>query len=88
MSDDTITVEDHREIANEMRTWIGKIKEYTTYMSDVISTVRTAVQLTASTTDSFMLKELIKRVDILMNHELKNTGAGLMSVHDRPEYGS
>jgi signal transduction histidine kinase len=78
VSDDTVTVEDHREIANEMRTWIGKIKEYTTYMSDVISTVKgQAVQLTASTTDSFMLKELIKRVDILMNHELKKYGCRL-----------
>jgi two-component system sensor histidine kinase HupT/HoxJ len=78
VSDDTVTVEDHHEIANEMRTWIGKMKEYTAYMSDVISTVKgQAVQLTASTTDSFILKELLKRVDILMNHELKKYGCRL-----------
>lgn len=78
VSDDTITVEDHHEIAAEMRVWIGKMKEYTAYMSDIISTVKgQAVQLTASTTDSFMLKELLKRVDILMNHELKKFGCRL-----------
>ncbi|NLO49217.1 MAG: hypothetical protein GX111_13070, partial [Clostridiales bacterium] len=70
VGDDGITVEDHREIAGEMRGWIDKLKEYTAYMSDIISTVKgQAVQLTASTTDCFTLKELIKRVDILMNHE-------------------
>jgi signal transduction histidine kinase len=78
VKDDSVTVEDHLEIANDMRVWIGKMKEYTAYMSDIISTVKgQAVQLTASTTDSFTLKELVKRVDILMNHELKKFGCKL-----------
>lgn len=81
VEDKSITAEDHHEIAAEMRTWIGKLKEYTGYMSDIISTVKgQAVQLTASTTDSFTLRELIKRVDILMNHELKKYGCKL-NVH-------
>jgi signal transduction histidine kinase len=78
LEDDSITAEDHHEIAEDMRAWIGKMKEYTAYMSDIISTVKgQAVQLTASTTDCFTLKELIKRVDILMNHELKRFGCRL-----------
>lgn len=81
VGDKAVTTEDHREIASEMRTWISKMREYTAYMSDVISAVKgQAVQLTASTTDSFTLHELIKRVDILMNHELKRYSCRL-DVH-------
>ena len=76
--DASVTPDDHREIAGEMRTWIGKMKDYTAYMSDIISAVKgQAVVLTASTTDSFALRELIKRVEILMNHELKRFGCRL-----------
>ena len=72
IGDDGITEEDHHEIADDMRGWIRKMKEYAAYMSDIITTVKgQAVQLTASTTDCFSLQELVKRVEILMNHELK-----------------
>lgn len=75
VGDVSVTEEDHHEIAEEMRVWIRKMKEYCAYMSDIITTVKgQAVQLTASTTDKFLLRELIKRVDILMNHELKRFG--------------
>ena len=72
VEDSEVTAEDHHEIAGDMRVWIGKMKEYTSYMSDIITTVKgQAVQLTSTTTGSFAVKELIKRVEILMNHELK-----------------
>ncbi len=72
VEDSAVTAEDHHEIAGDMRVWIGKMKEYTSYMSDIITTVKgQAVQLTSTTTGSFAVKELIKRVEILMNHELK-----------------
>ncbi|SHI02323.1 Signal transduction histidine kinase [Sporobacter termitidis DSM 10068] len=72
VGDPGITAEDHHEIAGDMRVWIRKMKEYASYMSDIISAVKgQAVQLTSTTTDSFTLRELIKRVEILMNHELK-----------------
>jgi two-component system sensor histidine kinase HupT/HoxJ len=78
VGDDGITDEDHHEIANDMRVWIGKMKEYCSYMSDIITTVKgQAVQFTAATTDKFLLRELTKRVDILMNHELKKYGCRL-----------
>ena len=72
LGDSDVTEDDHREIAGEMRGWIRKMKQYAAYMSDIITAVKgQAVQLTATTTDEFTLQELIKRVEILMNHELK-----------------
>jgi signal transduction histidine kinase len=56
-------------------------------MSDIITTVKgQAVQLTASTTDSFTLQELVKRVEILMNHELKRYSCKL-KVNCQPGMG-
>jgi two-component system sensor histidine kinase HupT/HoxJ len=79
IADPLVTREDHLEIAKEMRDWIDKMKNYCAYMSDIISTVKgQAVQLTSMTTDKFILKELLKRIDILMNHELKKYGCRLV----------
>jgi len=78
IDDPQVGKEDHREIAKEMRSWIVKMQSYCAYMSDIISAVKgQAVQLTSSTTDSFELIELLKRIDILMNHELKKYGCKL-----------
>ncbi len=79
IGDPSVTQEDHMEIAKDMREWIDKMKSYCAYMSDIISTVKgQAVQLTASTTDKFILKELLKRIDILMNHELKSSSCKMV----------
>ena len=68
-----VTGEDHHEIARDMDEWIGKIKDYTEYMSDIITAVRgQAVTLSATENISFDIESLIKRIDILMSHELKN----------------
>ena len=73
IGDPEVTIEDHHEIAHDMYKWINKIKEYTEYMSDVITAVKgQAVTLSAEQAISFNLDELVKRVDILMKHELKN----------------
>jgi len=81
IDDPQVGKEDHHEIALEMRSWINKMRNYCAYMSDVISTIKgQAVQLTSSTTDSFELNELLKRIDILMNHELKKYGCKLNVV--------
>lgn len=78
MDNPGVSKEDHLEIAHEMRGWLDKMRNYCEYMSDVISTVKgQAVQLTSSTTNSFELNELLKRIDILMNHELKKFGCKL-----------
>lgn len=72
IGDKSVTNDDHREIAREMLDRIEKCKPYCSYMSDIISAVRgQAVQLSDSTVSKFTVSELIKRVDILMLHELK-----------------
>ena len=68
-----VTIEDHHEIAKDMLTWISKIKTHTEYMSDVITAVKgQAVTLSAEEDITFTIGELLKRVNILMKHELKN----------------
>jgi two-component system sensor histidine kinase HupT/HoxJ len=73
VGDPIVTVEDHHEIAQEMKSWIEKIRPYCAYMSDIISTVKgQASQFSSDNLQTtFMLDELIKRVELLMRHELK-----------------
>ena len=73
VGDPEVTVDDHHAIANDMTEWVEKIRNYTEYMSDVITAVKgQAVTLSEEQAVSFNLDELVKRVDILMKHELKN----------------
>lgn len=72
IDDRSVTELDHKEIAKEMLSWLDRMKPYCSYMSDVISAVKgQAVQMNASTTVKFTVDELVKRVDLLMKHELK-----------------
>ena len=68
-----VTKQDHHEIAKDMSNWISKIRTHTEYMSDVITAVKgQAVTLSNEEDISFTVGELLKRVNILMKHELKN----------------
>ena len=68
-----VTEKDHHDIAKDMGTWVHKIKEYSEYMSDVITAVKgQAVVMSEQNSYLFTIDELVKRVDILMRHELKN----------------
>lgn len=72
IEDKSVTEQDHQEIAKEMMNWLDKMKPYCSYMSDVISAVKgQAVQMIASGTVKFTVDEVVKRVDLLMKHELK-----------------
>lgn len=74
IDDPTVNNQDHHDIAKDMSEWIVKIKNYTEYMSDIITAVKgQAVTLSESEDVSFDLDELVKRVNILMKHELKNS---------------
>lgn len=71
ITDASVTVEDHQEIASEMLVWLDKIKPYTSYMSDIISAVKgQAVQFDMSSVLTFTVDELIKRIELLMKYEL------------------
>lgn len=73
IDDPEVNNQDHHDIAKDMNEWIVKIKEYTEYMSDIITAVKgQAVTLSETENISFDIDELVKRVDILMKHELKN----------------
>ncbi|HOL92558.1 MAG TPA: HAMP domain-containing sensor histidine kinase, partial [Clostridiales bacterium] len=72
IGDRSVNEQDHMEIAGEMLTWLDKMKPYCAYMSDVISAVKgQAVQMTASGTVRFTVDEAVKRVELLLKHELK-----------------
>ena len=73
IDDPEVNSQDHHDIANDMSEWISKIKDYTEYMSDIITAVKgQAVTLSETSAVHFTLDELVKRVNILMKHELKN----------------
>lgn len=73
IDDPLVNAQDHHEIAKEMQAWIPKIRMHTEYMSDVITTVKgQAVALSNDEDVFFTVGELVKKVNILMKHELKN----------------
>ena len=74
IDDPLVNSQDHHDIARDMEEWIPKIRAHLEYMSDIITTVKGQAVASLSTDDSeeFTIAELIKRVNILMKHELKN----------------
>ena len=73
IDDPEVNHQDHHEIAGDMNELIVKIRDYIEYMSDIITAVKgQAVTLSESDTIYFTVDELVKRVNILMKHELKN----------------
>lgn len=83
IDDPTVNSQDHHEIASDMSKWIVKIREYTEYMSDVITAVKgQAVAMSNEDDVTFTVGELVKRVSILMKHELKNAIVSLNVVLD------
>ena len=73
IDDPTVNSQDHHEIASDMSTWIEKIKNYTEYMSDIITAVKGQAVVMSNEDDiNFTISELVKGVTILMKHELKN----------------
>ena len=73
IDDPLVNSQDHHDIAKDMQSWIVKIRSHIEYMSDIITTVKgQAVALANEEDVSFSVGELVKRVNILMKHELKN----------------
>lgn len=71
IEDKNVTASDHHEIASDMLVWIGKIKPYLSYMTEVIDAVKgQAVSMNITSDGSFSAKELVLRTQILMKDEL------------------
>lgn len=86
IGDPEVTNEDHHEIVKDMDEWIKKIREYTEYMSDVITAVKgQAVAFSNEANTSFTIQEVVKYVDVLMKHELKNALVSLNVNVNVPE---
>jgi signal transduction histidine kinase len=72
LNNPSVTPEDYKEIAMDMLSWIAKIKTHASYMSDIISTVKgQATNLNTTEYEPFTIYDLVKKVDILIKHELK-----------------
>ncbi len=83
IGDSSVTDDDHREIAREIIEWVGKVKPHCGYMSDIISAVKgQAVQFNTSGFISFTIDEVVKRIDILLKHELIRYHADMKTTVD------
>ena len=73
IDDPGVTSEDHQEISREIIDWVSKTKTYCAYISDIITTIKgQAVSLnTQGMNQQFEIDEFVKRLDLLMKHELK-----------------
>lgn len=69
----TVNEQDMHEIAKDMSTWLQKIRNQVSYMSEVITTVKgQAVSLSGDDTVEFTINELFNHTNILMKHELQS----------------
>ena len=73
VGDETVTIEDHYEIAKDMTNLLDKMKEQVENISDSITAVRSQVVTlnNEDDKDSFTISELIKYIDVLMKNTLK-----------------
>ena len=85
LGDPEVTVEDYHEICDEMNDWYVKVKESTAYMSDIITAIKGQAANVSSYYDggSFTVDELIKRITLLMRHELVSGGCQLVMEHEQ-----
>ncbi len=81
IGDPEVVPEDHREIATEMDSWLAKMRNQLSYMSDIISTVKgQAAQFSEQSYHLFTVGEVLKRTKILMQHSLIRSNCMLDSV--------
>ena len=82
LEDPQVNHDDYREIYGEMRGWFQKIREQTTYMSDIITAIKgQAASVSTFDESEFTVDELIKRTNILMRHELTSGGCALVTEY-------
>ncbi|HEX9059603.1 MAG TPA: HAMP domain-containing sensor histidine kinase [Clostridia bacterium] len=80
IGDTNVTDEDHREIAKEMQTWISKIEPYMSYVSEIISTVKSHSVIEGNMDTWFTIEEFAKKVEILMKHAITYNHCKLNTV--------
>lgn len=86
LGDEDVTEDDFREIYAEMRDWFGKVKDSTSYMSDIITAIKgQATNIGTDDNVTFTIEEMLKRSMLLMRHELLNSGCRLKLDYNRDE---
>lgn len=81
IGDNEVTLDDHKEIAAEILEWVDKIKPHCSYMSDIISAVKgQTIQFNSSPLLNFTIDELVKRIEILLKHELIRYHANMYTI--------
>jgi signal transduction histidine kinase len=80
LDDPVVTGDDYREIYGEIREWLQKIREASTYMSEIITAIKGQASTVGAYEEStFALDEVIKRTTLLMRHELVSSGCVLQA---------
>ncbi len=78
MGDPDVTREDYNEIYYEINEWLQRVRVACTYMSDIISAVKgQATNMNVSNDTDFSTEEMLKRVALLLRHELQNNGCSI-----------
>lgn len=71
LGDPEVTEDDYREIYGEMEEWLSRMKEAGAYMSDIITAVKgQAANISVSENVDFSLEDAVRRVQLLLRHEL------------------
>jgi len=71
VGDEKVSAEDHIEIANDMKKEVFNIQSHISYISEIITTVKEqTIKFDEDNMDMFTVSELVRRVQILMHHEL------------------
>ena len=86
LEDPDVNNDDYREIYAELRDWFNKVKESTSYMSDIITAIKgQAANISTDDKITFTVDEMLKRCKLLMRHELQNSGCKLEIDYDEKE---
>ena len=77
--DPEVTLEDHHAIAEDMRSWVSKVKDHTSYMSDVITAVKGQAISSTEVIDSFTklhgsMNSLVQVIDNLISNAIQAYG--------------
>ena len=86
IEDERVTDEDMHAIAADMREWVRKLKGQISYMSDVVTAVKgQSVKYANEEKEHFTVSELFKGVEILTEHDIKQTLTTLEIKNDVSE---
>lgn len=78
LGDPEVNDDDYREIYGEMDQWLSRMQEAGAYMSDIITAVKGQARNISTSEDlDFSLDDAIKRVMLLLRHELLDSQCAL-----------